>query len=197
MTETKAEARTPTRTTRLSLLSEKQQRVADRVVDEEESKRAHVVITLTGAHAYGFPSPDSDLDLKALHITPTSRLLGLMPGKPTFDRLEVIDGVEIDYTSNELHMILLGLLQGNGNYFERVLSRMNFLQSAELGPLQELAQRTLSKRVVTHYRGFATGQLREAEKTPQTPAKSAPGPPLSAQLPPQPAATATYWTPSS
>ena len=45
-----------------------QEAVVNRVLDEESSRRDHVVVYLSGAHAYGFPSPDSDLDLKAIHV---------------------------------------------------------------------------------------------------------------------------------
>ena len=49
------------------------------MLDQEEHHRHHLVVSLSGAHAYGFPSPDSDLDLKAIHIEPTARLLALSP----------------------------------------------------------------------------------------------------------------------
>ena len=44
-------------------LSPHQRAVGDRVIVEESAKREHLVVYLSGAHAYGFPSPDSDLDL--------------------------------------------------------------------------------------------------------------------------------------
>ncbi len=56
-------------------LTPKQRQVADQVLSEEEQQREHLVVSLSGAHAYGFPSPDSDLDLKAIHIDPTRELL--------------------------------------------------------------------------------------------------------------------------
>ena len=34
---------------------------------------------VTGSHHYGFSSPDSDLDLKGIHLCPTEVLLGLSP----------------------------------------------------------------------------------------------------------------------
>jgi hypothetical protein len=46
-----------------TVLSIDQKRVMMRVIAEEQEKRSHVVVYLSGAHAYGFPSPDSDLDL--------------------------------------------------------------------------------------------------------------------------------------
>ena len=78
-------------------LSEHQATIGDRVIAEEEAKREHLVVYLSGAHAYGFPSPDSDLDLKCIHIAPTGALVGFEPPAVTFDRAEIIEGVEIDY----------------------------------------------------------------------------------------------------
>lgn len=147
------------------ILDARQRAAADRVLDEESARRTHVVVSLSGAHAYGFPSPDSDLDLKAIHVAATEHLLGLSPPAPNApDRLEVVDGVEVDYSSNELQPVLVGILQGNGNFIERVLSRFVVRSSPEHASLRELVAGTLSRRLHRHYRGFATGQLREWEK---------------------------------
>ncbi len=148
-----------------ALMTEHQTRVADRVLDEEATRRHHLVVTLTGAHAYGFPSPDSDLDLKCVHITPTSQLLGLEPRLTPAERLEVLDGVEVDYSSNEIGAVLTGVLQGNGNYLERLLGAHALRHSAELESLRPRVRGVLSRRLHRHYRGFAQSQLREWEKT--------------------------------
>src|SRR5262252_7224725 len=113
------------------LFTPDQLRVANRLLSEEEQQRRHLVVSLSGAHAYGFPSPDSDLDLKAIHIAPTKDILGLAPKVAPADRLQVIDGVEIDYTSNELAGVLSGLCLGNGNYFERILGPIALRTSPE------------------------------------------------------------------
>ncbi|MBL8953751.1 MAG: nucleotidyltransferase domain-containing protein [Myxococcaceae bacterium] len=147
------------------MLTERQEQVMRSVLDHEGAKRTHVVVSLSGAHAYGFPSPDSDLDLKAVHLDATRALLGLKPANTTADRLEVIDGVEIDYTSNELGHVLAGILGGNGNYLERVLGQLQPVKSAWLAPLQRLVQANLSQRLHRHYRGFATSQLAEWQKS--------------------------------
>lgn len=97
---------------------------------------------------------------------PTAHLLGLTPGSgATVDRLELVDGVEVDYTSNELQQGLLGILQGNGNSLERVLSRFNLRASPELEALAPLVRRSLSRRAHRHDAGFSRGQLREWEKS--------------------------------
>lgn len=147
-------------------LSEHQLAILRRVVGEEESRREHVVVYLSGAHAYGFPSPDSDLDLKAVHLAKTSELLGLTPPTPTFDRAEVLDGVEVDYTSNELGHALAGVLLGNGNFIERFLGRMVAHASPLAAQLAPLVKRSLSRHVFRHYKGFAQNQLRFLEKEP-------------------------------
>jgi predicted nucleotidyltransferase len=148
------------------VLSDDQKKVMVRVLAEEEERREHVVVYLSGAHAYGFPSPDSDLDLKAIHVARTADLLGFDVPAPTVDRAEVIDGVEIDYTSNELAHALCGILEGNGNFIERALGRMTALSSPLLSELRPLTQRSLSRRVHRHYRGFALNQLKFLEKEP-------------------------------
>lgn len=143
-------------------------RVADAVLAEEEARRRHVVGALSGAHAYGFPSPDSDLDLKAIHMAPTRAWLGLAELPTTYDRAEVVDGVEIDYTSNELGAALRGLVKGNGNYLERILGAHQLLTSPLLEELASLAGAGLSKRYYAHYRGFAHQQLRALDQGPPT-----------------------------
>ncbi|WP_199727769.1 DNA polymerase beta superfamily protein [Corallococcus sp. CA049B] len=146
-------------------VTEHQERMADRVLDAESLQREHLVISLSGAHAYGFPSHDSDLDLKAIHIAPTAALLGLQPRHVPAERLEVLEGVEVDYSSNELQPVLLGILQGNGNYLERVLGAITVRALPELEALRPLVRAVLSRRIHRHYRGFAQGQLREWEKS--------------------------------
>jgi predicted nucleotidyltransferase len=151
------------------VLDTKARTVADAVLAEEEQRRHHLVVALSGAHAYGFPSPDSDLDLKAIHVAQTRSLLGLTEPIPTSDRAGFVGGIEIDYTSNELAGVLRGLLKGNGNYLERVLGKHLLLADKPL--LEELAALmpgTLSKKFARHYQGFAMQQRSEFVQGPQT-----------------------------
>jgi predicted nucleotidyltransferase len=141
------------------VLDARQHAAAGRVLDEEEQKRDHLVVSLSGAHAYGFPSPDSDLDLKAVHVEPTERLLGLLRSPASPSRMEIVDGLEIDYSSNEIHPVLIGVLQGNGNYIERILGPIQLRAAPDLEPLRALCAASLSRRIFRHYLGFATSQL--------------------------------------
>lgn len=158
-------------TIRPGVLTNEQQIVADRVLSEEGAKRKHIVVALSGAHAYGFPSPDSDLDLKAIHVDPTARVLSLGRPEGAAGRVEMIEGVEIDYTSNEIQGVLLGILAGNGNYAERVLGKLILEDSPVNESLRPLVQRAFSRRIHHHYRGFAMNQLKDLESRPVVTAK--------------------------
>jgi len=143
-------------------LTEHQLRIAHGALEQQQAQRKHLVLALTGAHAYGFPSPDSDLDLKGVHVLPTAALVGLRMPDDHASFAAVIEGVEIDYASNEIGQVLAGLLRGIGSYVERILGPWIVSTSPEHTELAALCRGALSRRVHAHYRGFASGQLREA-----------------------------------
>ncbi|MSP59869.1 MAG: nucleotidyltransferase domain-containing protein [Myxococcales bacterium] len=136
------------------------------LLDQEERLRHQMVVALAGARAYGFPSPDSGFDLEAIHIEPTARLLGFSAPRLHAARTELLDGLEIKYTSSEIGPVLAGILQGNGNYLERVLGALVMRSSPEHEALRTLVDGALSKRLHRHYQGFASGQLRDLEDAP-------------------------------
>ena len=127
---------------------------------------------ITGAHHYGFPSADSDIDMKGIHLAPTAELLGLDPPAQTHDRLELFDGVECDLTSHEAMKALNLLLAGNGNMLERILSPFQVADGESVAQLQNLARGAISKRFAKHYRGFFIGMRREHATSPEPGVKS-------------------------
>ena len=59
--------------------------------------------TISGAHLYGFPSPDSDFDIRGAHILPLHDALGLWPDKhDTVQVSGIRDGLEIDLVTHDL-----------------------------------------------------------------------------------------------
>jgi len=150
-----------------SVLTAHQAEVARGFLAARAAERSHLVIYLSGAHAYGFPSPDSDLDLKCVHVAPTHELVGLAPVAEAPDRLEILDGVELDYGSNELGPVLRGALKGNGNFLERLLG--DLVLGGDRGLLAEARAAVtpvLSRRLARHYGGFATSQLQAFDEKP-------------------------------
>lgn len=136
----------------------------NRFLDQHLSAGPSVVtLALSGAHAYGFESPDSDLDLKGVHVQAAQDLLGLDPKTKAFDVLQVFEGREHDYTTNDLGSAMKLLLAGNGNLIERFLGPFPLIWTPAGARLKQLAQGSLSRRCYHHYRGFAKGVLREYE----------------------------------
>jgi len=86
--------------------------------------------------------------------------------------MEVIEGIEIDYTSNELGAALRGLVKGNGNYLERVVGAHLLVTTPLLEELAPLVRAGLSKRYYRHYLGFARQQQQDFEKSSAPTAKT-------------------------
>jgi predicted nucleotidyltransferase len=126
---------------------------------------------ITGSHHYGFPSPDSDLDIKAIHAAPTESLLGLATPPEAHERLDQFEGVECDLTSNEARQALQLLLRGNGNMLERILCPYQLVESAEVTALQAIARDAVSRRFHGHYSGFFRAMRSEFENTSEPTAK--------------------------
>ncbi len=125
---------------------------------------------VTGAHYYGFPSADSDVDLKGIHLARAEELLGLDAPRETHDVVAVFEGVEHDLTTHEAGKALALLLRGNGNVLERILTPLQVVPGrpgpgGDLDELRELARGAISKRFAPHYRGFFAGMRREHERS--------------------------------
>ncbi|MCB9764018.1 MAG: nucleotidyltransferase domain-containing protein [Alphaproteobacteria bacterium] len=120
-----------------------------------------LLLAVTGSHNYGFSSPDSDLDLKGIHVAPTERLLGLGRPAEAHDRLEVFDGQECDLTTNEVGRAMSLMLKGNGNMLERIFSPFQLVDTPEIPAMRVLAQGSLSQACFGHYAGYFQGMQRE------------------------------------
>ncbi len=126
-----------------------------------------VVCGLVGSHSYGFPSPDSDFDLKAIHLAPAAEMLGLQRPTETVNFLDTVGGLEMDYTSHEASAALARLLKGDGNALERIFSPYQILPvetDERLRELRALARDNLSRRFHRHYAGFLSGTVKRYDK---------------------------------
>lgn len=116
--------------------------------------RELLIAGVTGSHFYGFPSPDSDLDLKGVHVVPTAEIAGLEPPPDTAEWMGVFEDQEVDYTSHEVGFALRLLLKGNGNMLERILSPLQLARSAEQAELVSIAEGAVARSFFRHYGGF-------------------------------------------
>src|SRR5947199_10306451 len=70
--------------------------------------------TISGAHLYGFPSPDSDYDLRGAHVLPLEKVVGLEVRDETVEDSRVIEGLEMDIVSHDVRKFFGLLLKKNG-----------------------------------------------------------------------------------
>jgi len=138
---------------------------AARFLDAHPPPGELVQCGVTGAHFYGFPSANSDLDLKGVHRAPLEALVGLEPPAETHDVLTDFEDLEHDLTTHELRRALELLLRGNGNLLERFLSPFQLVEGLT-SELAELARGAMSQRFHKHYRGFFGAMRREHEREP-------------------------------
>ena len=123
-----------------------------------------VFATVSGAHLYGFASPDSDYDLRGVHVLPPRAVLGLDTKDETIERSSVADGLELDLVTHDARKFFLLLLKKNGYVLEQVLSPLVLKTSPEHEELKALTRQCVTRYHVYHYLGFAQTQWRLFEK---------------------------------
>ena len=120
--------------------------------------------TISGAHLYGFPSPDSDFDLRGAHILPVKEVVGIETKDETVEDSRVIEGLEMDIVSHDVRKFFHLLLKKNGYVLEQLFSPLMVRTTEEHAELKTLAATgnggsgVITKHHAHHYFGFAETQ---------------------------------------
>ncbi len=114
--------------------------------------------TISGAHLYGFPSPDSDFDLRGVHILPIKEVVGLETGRETIEVEEIRDGLELDLVTHDVKKFFGLMLKKNGYVLEQIFSPLVMHEMPEFAELREIAKTCITKHHAHHYFGFAETQ---------------------------------------
>ncbi len=114
--------------------------------------------TVSGAHLYGFPSPDSDYDLRGAHILPLAEVVGLLPKEETVETEGLRGGIEMDFVTHDILKFFTMLLKRNGYVMEQLYSPPIVETNAWHEELREIARGCLTRRHSHHYPGFAETQ---------------------------------------
>lgn len=120
--------------------------------------------TISGAHLYGFPSPDSDYDLRGVHILPLREIAGLEPGEETIEISEKTAALELDLVSHDVKKFFLLLLKKNGYVLEQLYSPLVVHTTPAHAELKALAPGCITYHHAHHYLGFAQTQWRLFDK---------------------------------
>lgn len=121
--------------------------------------------TVSGAHLYGFPSRDSDVDVRGVHLLPLADIIGLREGEETQTRMWDRDGLELDLVTHDLLKFARLMLRRNGYVLEQLLSPLVVHTGAVHAQLVDLAPGVITRHHAHHYRGFARTQWELYEKT--------------------------------
>src|SRR5689334_17175734 len=126
--------------------------------------------SISGAHLYGFPSPDSDFDLRGAHVLPLERVVGLEVRDETVESSRVIEGLEMDIVTHDVRKFFGLLLKKNGYVLEQLFSPLIVQTTPEHEQLKIIAGRgpggtgVITKHHSHHYFGFAETQWKLFDK---------------------------------
>ena len=121
-------------------------------------------VTVSGAHLYGFPSPDSDYDLRGVHILPAREVLGIHPVRDTIESSGIREGIELDLVTHDVKKFFELLLKKNGYVLEQLYSPLVLHTTPAHAELKEIAHGCITRYHAHHYFGFAETQWRLFEK---------------------------------
>ena len=120
--------------------------------------------TVSGSHLYGFPSADSDFDLRGVHILPLPKVIGLISGEETIEVSEVREGMQLDLVTHDIKKFFEMLLKRNGYVLEQLYSPLIVYTTKEHEELKAIASDCITKHHSHHYLGFAQTQWKLFEK---------------------------------
>ncbi len=119
--------------------------------------------TISGAHLYGFPSPDSDYDIRGVHLLPPQEILGLIKGEETIETM--LEGPpEVDLVTHDAEKFFAMLLKRNGYVLEQVCSPLVVSRTLEYDELRAIVPACLTRHHAHHYFGFSEHQWTLFEK---------------------------------
>src|SRR5215831_5736949 len=101
--------------------------------------------TISGAHLYGFPSPDSDFDLRGVHVLPLQEVVGLTVRGETIERSGMRENVAIDLVTHDAKKFFGMLLKKNGYVLEQVFSPLIVHTTPEHAELRALARSCVTR----------------------------------------------------
>ena len=126
----------------------------------DSSPHPLIFATVSGAHLYGFPSPDSDFDLRGVHVLPIETVVGLDDGEQTIAHKFIDAGREIDLVTHDVGKFFAMVLKRNGYVLEQIFSPLVVHTTPAHDELKSIATGCVTRHHAHHYLGFAATQWR-------------------------------------
>ena len=118
-------------------------------------------VTISGAHLYGFPSADSDYDLRGVHVLPPAAVMGLHEPRETIEvarKPQAAGDIELDLVTHDIKKFMLLMLKKNGYVLEQLYSPLVVHTTPEHEELKALGKGCITRHHNHHYLGFARTQ---------------------------------------
>jgi len=122
---------------------------------------APVFATISGAHLYGFESPDSDVDIRGVFSLNLSERLSLREETSTFESSFDQAGLEIDWVAHDIRKFAKLMTRRNGYVLEQLYSPLLVFDGGWLEELRDVGQGCMVRHLFHHYRGFIANKLKD------------------------------------
>ena len=117
---------------------------------EQEKDISILLACETGSRAWGFPSPDSDYDVRLIYKHQTEWYLSITEAKDTIELM--LDNNEVDISGWDLRKSLRLLWKSNPPLLERIQSPIIYRQNPNfISGIRELSRNTYSKIATMHH----------------------------------------------
>jgi len=128
-----------------------QQKIKKYLEEIEQEKNIRILLACeTGSRAWGFPSPDSDYDIRMIYVHKKEWYLSLTEPKDTIERM--YENNDIDITGWDLRKGLRLLGKSNASFLERIQSTTLYKYDEDfLNEIRDIAQDHYSKIATMHH----------------------------------------------
>lgn len=128
-------------------MKEKIQKALKQVETEHDCRILFAVES--GSRAWGFASPDSDYDIRAVYVKPLDWYLGLEERQA--DTINVMLPDDIDVAAWELRKALRQLLKSNASFMEWLGSPIVYHDCGLIAQLREMEDRVVNPIAIAHH----------------------------------------------
>jgi uncharacterized protein len=124
-----------------------------------------VFVTVSGSHLYGFPSQDSDFDLRGTHLLPGASLWRLDEPRETDEpKVDTPDGL-IEIVTHDFRKFVRLLVKRNGYVLEQLTSPLVVRTTPVHAEMLALVPGVLTRNHYYHYRGFYHTERKEYDRS--------------------------------
>ena len=135
--------------------------------DAEMQPYPLLFVNLSGSHLYGFPSADSDYDLRGVHYASAAEVLSLRGIKhETITAQSNNDGYDDELVTHDAAKYFKLLLKNNGYVLEQIFSPLVIYSNPFFPELREIARKCITSNHALHYKGFGYGEWTKFVKNP-------------------------------